>query len=70
MLPECHLISLNNIFNDCMKNKDQNTAKKKKTKKKKAEVDSISELKKKIKHQKNALDKILKHIQDEKKTDN
>ena len=48
-----------------MANKDQNTGKKKKSK-----TDSIAELKKKIKHQKDALNKILKHIQDEKKTDN
>ena len=53
-----------------MKNKDQNTGKKKKAKKKKAEVDPISELKNKIKQQRGALNKILKHIQDEKKTDN
>ena len=47
-----------------MANKDQNRGKKKKSK-----TDSIAELKKKIKHQKDALNKILKHIQDEKKTD-
>ncbi len=43
-----------------MQRKDQNTVKKKKTKKKESEVDSISELKKKIKHQKDALNKIIK----------
>ena len=52
----------------CMENKDKNRDRKKK--KKKSEIDSISELKKKIKHQKGALIKILKHIQDDKKTDN
>jgi len=51
-----------------MRNKDQNRGKKKKTKK--SETDSISTIKKKIKHQKGALIKILKHIQDDKKTDN
>ncbi len=51
-----------------MGNKGRNTGKKKKTKK--SEIDSISDIKKKIKHQKGALIKILKHIQDDKKTDN
>jgi len=43
-----------------MQKKDQHTAKQKKTKKKVSETDSISELKKKIKHQKDALNKIIK----------
>lgn len=51
-----------------MEKKSRNKIKKKKTKK--SEIDSISELKKNIKHQKEAIKKILKHIQDEKKTDN
>lgn len=51
-----------------MKKKVKNIAKKKKPKQ--SEKDSIEELKDKIKHQKGALNKILKHIQDEKKTDN
>ena len=44
-----------------MKDKNQNTANKKKTKKKKSKDDSISEIKKKIKHQKDALNKIIKN---------
>jgi hypothetical protein len=44
-----------------MENKDRNTGKKKKAKKKKSETNSISELKKKIKHQKGALNKIIKN---------
>ncbi len=55
------LFLLANIINDCMKDKNQNTTKKKKTTKKKSEDDSISELKKKIKHQKDALNKIIKN---------
>ncbi len=51
-----------------MKKKVKNIAKKKKPKQ--SENDSIAELKKKIKQQRSALNKILKHIQDEKKTDN
>jgi hypothetical protein len=53
-----------------MEKKNRNTGKEKKVKKKKSEANSIAELKKKIKHQKGALTKIIKHIQDEKKTDN
>ncbi|MCK5137718.1 MAG: hypothetical protein KAR19_18175 [Bacteroidales bacterium] len=44
-----------------MKKKDQNTVKKERSRKKKTETDSISELKKKIKHQKDALNKIIKN---------
>ena len=44
-----------------MENKNQNSGKKKKTEKKKTETDSISELKKKIKHQRGALNKIIKN---------
>jgi len=44
-----------------MKDEDINKGKKKKTKKKKSEADSISELKKKIKHQRGALNKIIKN---------
>ena len=41
--------------------KDKICLKKKKTKKKKSETDSISELKKKIKHQRGALNIIIKN---------
>ncbi|MBC8488172.1 MAG: hypothetical protein H8D45_19245 [Bacteroidetes bacterium] len=44
-----------------MENKDKNTGKKKKTKKKKSEIVSIAELKNKIKHQRGALHKIIKN---------
>ena len=44
-----------------MENKDKNKGKKKKLKKKKSETDSIAELKKKIKHQRGALNKIIKN---------
>ncbi len=54
------LFSQFKIEDNRMQRKDQNTVKKKKTKKKESEVDSISELKKKIKHQKDALNKIIK----------
>ena len=50
-----------------MEKKSRNKVRKKKTKK--SETDSISEIKENIKHQKDAINKILKHIQDEKKTD-
>ena len=46
----------------------RNRGKKKKIKK--SETDLISEFKMNMKHQKDALIKILKHIQDEKKTVN
>ena len=44
-----------------MENKDKNTGKKKKVIKKKSEDDSITELKNKIKHQRGALNKIIKN---------
>ena len=43
-----------------MPKQDKNTAKKMKKKTKKSETDSIAELKEKIKHQKDALNKIIK----------
>ena len=52
-----------------MQRKKKNDTTKKSTSKKKATENSIEELKRKLKHQKDALNKIIKNINHEEKND-